>query len=638
MRRLKQALLILVAIGTLLYVMWGVVLAAVLPDASGGLKPLAMIGLFSMLLGTAVFLGLGIVGFLRVKASKAPVRARQFALLKSLGLALTGTVFSLTVAFLISREPALGIDILSPARAEDFVAPLPVTFSVERAVQTLEARGFRAIEYAWDLRGDGKLIEKTVVPTLTATFDREGIYPLAVRITAADGSTRSASRRLIIQRSVFAVSPNPPVIDQPVALSLTNLLADPKLLQEASWDLDGDGKEDEKTKSPQISTTYRQLGPVTISVTVKLSNKTQATYERTIEVIEPPPLPFPVTLSTEPKKLVGSPPFGVLFTLETEEPVTTIQWNFGDGTRGDGARVAHTFPAKGTFPVTARVRSQSGETAELTAIVRVIDPLQLSDLTFDGSPKVTGNKISGELPLKLMLTPKTRVPFVQFSWEVPEDNAEVASTEGTLNAIYREPGTYTITLVGEDADQHVLRMPISVEVKPASSFLSFAMDPEAGTAPLTIKLDATETVIPDKTITGFQWDFGDRSEPEFGAARTEHTYTKAGTYTVQLAVRTTDGKEYITTKTIVVQPPILEPCILPSRTEGNAPLGVKFSMECSVGNFESWLWDFGDGAQSDAQSPIHVFDEPGEYTVTLTFTDAEGEEQTASVDISVFEP
>jgi len=42
------------------------------------------------------------------------------------------------------------------------------------------------------------------------------------------------------------------------------------------------------------------------------------------------------------------------------------------------------------------------------------------------------------------------------------------------------------------------------------------------------------------------------------------------------------------------------------------------------GTIAAWSWSFGDGQTSTAQSPSHVFAEPGEYTVTLTVTDDDG--------------
>lgn len=38
----------------------------------------------------------------------------------------------------------------------------------------------------------------------------------------------------------------------------------------------------------------------------------------------------------------------------------------------------------------------------------------------------------------------------------------------------------------------------------------------------------------------------------------------------------------------------------------------------------SWLWDFGDGYTSDEEEPAHIYEMPGNYTVTLTVTDSDG--------------
>ena len=50
--------------------------------------------------------------------------------------------------------------------------------------------------------------------------------------------------------------------------------------------------------------------------------------------------------------------------------------------------------------------------------------------------------------------------------------------------------------------------------------------------------------------------------------------------------------------------------------KGRAPLKVRFadrSQGVSVGQY----WDFGDGETSVKLNPIHVYDKPGRYTVTL---------------------
>jgi PKD repeat protein len=49
----------------------------------------------------------------------------------------------------------------------------------------------------------------------------------------------------------------------------------------------------------------------------------------------------------------------------------------------------------------------------------------------------------------------------------------------------------------------------------------------------------------------------------------------------------------------------------------------------------SWLWDFGDGTATDVQNPIHVYEELGDYTVTLMTTSAFGCTSVSSVDIGI---
>lgn len=50
---------------------------------------------------------------------------------------------------------------------------------------------------------------------------------------------------------------------------------------------------------------------------------------------------------------------------------------------------------------------------------------------------------------------------------------------------------------------------------------------------------------------------------------------------------------------------------------GFTPLAVQFN-DASTGTPSSWLWDFGDGDTSTLQDPLHTYDTPGIYTVSLT--------------------
>jgi PKD repeat protein len=68
-------------------------------------------------------------------------------------------------------------------------------------------------------------------------------------------------------------------------------------------------------------------------------------------------------------------------------------------------------------------------------------------------------------------------------------------------------------------------------------------------------------------------------------------------------------------------------------------LTVKFTDKSQAPgtSIEEWLWDFGDGGQSDRPSPTHEFSAAGTYTVKLTVTDAKGASDAETKSITVLD-
>src|SRR5262249_7511660 len=71
--------------------------------------------------------------------------------------------------------------------------------------------------------------------------------------------------------------------------------------------------------------------------------------------------------------------------------------------------------------------------------------------------------------------------------------------------------------------------------------------------------------------------------------------------------------------------------------EGAPPLKVQFtaSVEEEEGGPWTYAWDFGDGAKSTEQNPVHTYEKVGEYTATLTVTDQKGNKGNDEIDIFV---
>ncbi len=60
-----------------------------------------------------------------------------------------------------------------------------------------------------------------------------------------------------------------------------------------------------------------------------------------------------------------------------------------------------------------------------------------------------------------------------------------------------------------------------------------------------------------------------------------------------------------------------------SPVAGKVPLTVQFTDQ-SVGDHDTWLWDFGDGGSSTVASPLHTYTQIGVYSVTLAVGGAAG--------------
>lgn len=89
---------------------------------------------------------------------------------------------------------------------------------------------------------------------------------------------------------------------------------------------------------------------------------------------------------------------------------------------------------------------------------------------------------------------------------------------------------------------------------------------------------------------------------------------------------------------IGTDPDIIFPVAVPTASviEGEVPLVVQFDGSLSIGGGELlYEWNFGDGVLSNEVSPLHTFSEIGEFDVSLTITDQNGNINSSSIRINV---
>jgi len=157
----------------------------------------------------------------------------------------------------------------------------------------------------------------------------------------------------------------------------------------------------------------------------------------------------------------------------------------------------------------------------------------------------------------------------------------------------------------------------AADTAPVAAFISNVSD---GKVPLTVKFIDSSTNSPNAWV----WSFGD------GGTSTDkspvHTYATKGTYTVTLTVSNGAGSDTVTRSGyITVSAAALTPVagFHANTTSGDVPLTVLF-LDTSSNSPTSWAWSFGDGGTSADQNPVHTYASAGNYTVTLTATNAAG--------------
>lgn len=227
-------------------------------------------------------------------------------------------------------------------------------------------------------------------------------------------------------------------------------------------------------------------------------------------------------------------------------------------------------------------------------------------------------------PLIVHLTPVVYGPAfggtVSYAWDLGNGNT---STIGSPEAVYTTVGTYTLTLtVTENGATATATHTVTVYPPPS---VSFTMGPAVvcGTA---VNFTGNTSGGGSSTIVGWLWDFGDGSTTNSYGPTTSHSYGTTGPVGASLTVTDNHGCTATTSQAGTVQ---VYPALTPAFTSDKSVLctvadPVQFTNSSSGPGTLSYNWSFGDGTNSSAVNPGHVYSAAGNYTVQLTVTSSVG--------------
>ncbi|WP_246589144.1 PKD domain-containing protein [Methanofollis formosanus] len=420
---------------------------------------------------------------------------------------------------------------------------------------------------------------------------------------------------------------------------------------------------------------YADEGAYTVQLTVTNSaGSDTAVREDLIEVGYPAPQAgFTADVTS------GEAPLSVQFT-DTSRHATAWQWNFGDGGTSTLQDPAHTYDEPGIYTVKLTVTGPGGTASaqhEITALAPGGDqtpfknhalPCRIEAEDYDlGGEGVAyhdteaGNQgnsdyRSDDVDLEGWngaITTSYAYPgeWLEYTVDIPDAGTYAAAfvlatpqagKECVLSVDGAEVGRVTSpntggwgayetveTEVDLPAGLHILRLTFPqgwvntdavtfTKEGPAAPVADFSANVTSGEPPLAVQFTSQCTGTPPLI---YAWEFGDGETSTDG--NPVHLYAIEGTHPVTLTVSNEAGEDTLVREDLIAvgyQQPVASFTADPS--SGEAPLSVQFT-DTSLHATEC-AWTFGDGETSTEVNPVHVYESPGTYTVTLTVTGAGG--------------
>lgn len=306
-------------------------------------------------------------------------------------------------------------------------------------------------------------------------------------------------------------------------------------------------------------------------------------------------------------------------------------WDFGDGNTSTATDPIHVYSTPGLYSISLTVTTaNSEETTRKPAWVTVGSPAPVVDFEADKTNIYQGESVTFT---DLSITPTE--PVTGVVWTFGDGRS---STEARPTHQYTDPGVFTVALTVNTANasrtetktnfvvvQRKLAPIARIAVNPSSPVAlapaRFSDISDAGSAP----------------IQQWFWDFGDGATSR--VQNPTHTFAAGGDYDVSLFVVSAHGSNTATTTvTVVTVPPTAAFSVSDTTPFILTPVQFTDSSVAGSAPITQYLWEFGDGASSTVQNPVHTYNSAGTFNVRLTVLSPHGSDTaTRSVTVS-FQP
>jgi len=280
------------------------------------------------------------------------------------------------------------------------------------------------------------------------------------------------------------------------------------------------------------------------------------------------------------------------FDQSIEEP-TDWAWDFPGGTPSFSTEQNPTvvYNNPGFFSVTLTVTNDDGTDTE--TLLDIIEVEEGPDVDFNFS--VSGFNVDFDN--------LSSNDIDSYEWDFGDGN--FSNLENPFYT-YEVDGFYTVTLIGFNDCGSTEHLEVVEIVTPP--IVGFTADITSGCAPLNVQF----TNASSDNVVDYFWAFEGGSPATSSVENPFITFEEPGVFDVELFVTNSAGESEL-----IIEDYITVSAQAEAEFDYNVNNNVVFFTNQST-NYNTTLWDFGDGNTATQINPNHTYGQDGSYTVTLT--------------------
>ena len=301
------------------------------------------------------------------------------------------------------------------------------------------------------------------------------------------------------------------------------------------------------------------------------------------------------------------------FWATNTENVVKYEWDWGDGTKGIGKSISHSYAKDGYYDVNLTVTTDKGCTNAAT-IQKMVYVAPIPNVIFSIPSGICLSP--GSDTLKYLGSANKKDTFY---WDLKGfDRTEIVQSPDTtagpliFDLLYKPKTSLSLYVISQYGCRSTTES-IEVKRRPVYTWSSSVMD---GCTPLEVKFKALAGDPVDQL--SYHWDFGDGNKNLGGTVSNTYLVPNLD-HDIRLSVSssiTGCSDSIFKPKYIVVHPNPTAGFVMDRDLVYNDNPTVNFTDQSIAA--ENIYWDFGDGKHSRLKSPTHSYDVVGKRMVLQT--------------------